>query len=48
MAAQTGTFLFADIVEGFVSLAQRLRDVYAAVAADYHQLIRAGVAADGG
>ena len=47
MATQTLTFLFTDI-EGSAAMSQRLGDGYAAVLADHHRLIRAGLAAHGG
>jgi predicted ATPase/class 3 adenylate cyclase len=47
LATQTLTFLFTD-VEGSTALLTRLRDRYAEVLADHHQLIRASLAAHGG
>ena len=47
VATQKLTFLFADI-EGSAAVWQRLGDAYAAVLADHHRLIRAGLAAHGG
>jgi class 3 adenylate cyclase len=47
VATQTFMFSFADI-EGPAALGQRLGDVYAGVLADYHRLLRAGLAGHGG
>jgi class 3 adenylate cyclase len=47
VATQTLTFLFADI-EGSALMVQRPGDAYAGVAADYHRLIRAALAAHDG
>src|SRR5271165_621495 len=47
LATQTLTFLFTDI-EGSTSMLQRLRDDYAKVLADHHELIRMVLAAHAG
>ena len=47
MATQTLTFLFADI-EGSMAMSRRVGAAYAGVLADYHELLRAGLAAHGG
>jgi hypothetical protein len=47
VATQTLMLLSAD-VEGSAAMGQRLGGAYAGVAADHHQLIRAGLAVHGG
>jgi len=47
VATQTLTFLFADI-EGSAAMVRRLGDANAAVRADHHRLIRAGLVTYGG